>query len=64
MLAAVALIGLLGLACQHQEVSDREEPVQMAVNAPARLTESRFFRTFEIELAPVPANTPSHISAE
>lgn len=64
MLVAAALIGLLGLACQPQEVSDLEEPAQMAVNAPARLTESRFYRAFEIELEPVPVNAPSHIRAQ
>ena len=63
MLVAAAVIVLLGLACRHQEVSDLEEPVQMVVNAPVGLTEPRFYRTFKIELAPVPANAPSHISA-
>ena len=63
MLVAAAVIVLLGFACQHQEVSDLEEPVQMVVNAPVGLTEPRFYRTFKIELAPVPANAPSHISA-
>jgi len=61
---AAVLMGLLGLACQPQEGSDPEEPAEMVVNTPVRLSGARFIRTFKIKLAPVPANAPSHISAQ
>ena len=65
MVVTAAPIGLSSLACRPQEVSDHEEPAQtVVVNAPARLTESRFYRPFEIKLEPVPEYAPSHISAK
>lgn len=63
LIVASLAMALLGIACEPTAREQPEQAHKMVVHSPVRLVESRSFHGSSIQLDPLPADVPSHLSS-